>query len=182
MPKSSICADVTSAGTPRPSSVQEKEVNMRKPVIALAASAGVFTVVAAGAASLSVTGFIPQFGEVFSSCNPGGVTVTPHVKSVTLSVYDEVAGRNVESVFQSVDSVLVTDIDTTCIGQQIAVSISTDDASSYVATSSLTIAGSSAELHFDATYSSDYYYPDLYVRDITNIDVTIAGAVASTAV
>lgn len=166
MPKSSICADVTSAGTPRPSSVQEKEVNMRKPVIALAASAGVFTVVAAGAASLTVTGFVPQFGTIGEACQAAAVTVTPHVKPV---VYD--AG-----IYMSVTSVSVSGISPNCIGQEISVSLSSDNGQSYDNTATAVIAGASAEVNFDY-YSGAGYDPTAYALDITDIDVVIAGDV-----
>lgn len=141
---------------------------MRKPVVALAASAGVFTVVAAGAASLSVVGFVPQFGTVDSSCQSGAVTVTPHVKPV---VYDG-------GVYMSVTSVTVSGLDLNCIGQEVSVSLSSDNAQTYDTTATAVIAGASTDVTFDYV-GGPGYYPYAYAKDINVMDVTIAGDVVA---
>lgn len=152
---------------------------MRKPVVALAASAGVFTVVAAGAATLSVTGFVPQFGNVSNSCDTNGVTVTPHVQAVDVAYYNYDTYQTTTEVYQSVTSVTVSGIASQCAGQELAVSISNDDAQHYVATSVATIDDSgSATVTFDAqAMTGSNGYPDMYIKYITDIDVTIAGDV-----
>lgn len=163
---------------------------MRKPVVALAASAGVFTVVAAGAASLSVVGFVPQFGNVNAACQQNGVTVTPNVEAVNVPYYNEGTGQYQDEVYQSVTSVTVSGISEACNGQELAVSISLDNAQHYVANRAATIAVvnndpqgtdfGSVTIDFDPTLStSGSYYPDMYVKYITDIDVTIAGNVVA---
>ena len=47
---------------------------MRKPLVALAVGAGVFALVAAGAATLTVTGTVPQAGSIVNPTTCGAVT------------------------------------------------------------------------------------------------------------
>ena len=141
---------------------------MRKPVVALAASAGVFTVVAAGAASLSTIGYVPQFGNINASCQSGSVVVTPHVKPVP---YDG-------GIYMSVTSVTISSISAACNGQDISVSLSSDNGQTYDATATALVSSTSMDVAFDY-YSGSGYYPTAYSLDITDIDVVIAGDVVA---
>jgi hypothetical protein len=77
---------------------------MRKPLVALAAGAGVFALVAAGAATLTVTGDVPAAGTS-AACDTDGVTVAYGM---------DVAGENITSID-------VTDINVACNGIPITV-------------------------------------------------------------
>ena len=147
---------------------------MRKPVVALAASAGVFTVVAAGAASLNVVGYVPQWGMTGTSCQAHDLTVTPIVQPVS---YPANPGQGVlPQVYQVLSKVVISNIDAACIGQELGVGVITTDTGSYAVNHTATVTGASLTVDLDPYY----YGVDLDAEYVSSIDVTIAGDVVTT--
>ncbi|HLP24010.1 MAG TPA: hypothetical protein VK139_08250 [Microbacteriaceae bacterium] len=79
---------------------------MRKSVLAASAAATVFAISGAAAASLSVTGYLPQTGTVSAACDVDGINVGDWTDSGGV-----------------LDSVVLSNISDNCLNSEIVVSV-----------------------------------------------------------
>jgi hypothetical protein len=135
---------------------------MKKPLVALAAGVGVFALTGAAAATLGVTGFVPQTGDTSSTCQAAGLTATAQIGAAPTW---NVTGVEVKTIN--------TTPTTGCLGQELQAVVYFTGVpgigSGVIISDKMTIDDAVMTLPVGGTLSAEY---------VTKISVVIAGNIA----
>jgi hypothetical protein len=140
---------------------------MKKPLVALAAGVGVFALTGAAAATLTVTGFVPQANNTTAKCQSGPVTATAVLSGAP---------------FYNVTGVQVSGLNAACDPQELQAVVYgaiAGGAAPYELSEAVIISSKVVVVDGVRTVTVDLVNKTAFTaKQIENIDVVIAGVVA----